>query len=207
MRDLSYLASLAMRVTPIFSRRSFWVCCMGSNSKLTYWPDKGFKKVICYSDSLQVVQLVHDGVSIVTTLPMRCTSSVTFLPDNASVPFTTPWGKATSAQTSFLSWEPANWIGGMGFRSLKAFNVALLAKQGCRILNNPESLLARRLKAWYFPMTGFLKAKTGFRLLLAKTWAVNIGLITSTELKTHSFDSLHSNKIDPNSEKLETWMI
>uniref|UniRef100_A0A803Q6L7 Reverse transcriptase n=1 Tax=Cannabis sativa TaxID=3483 RepID=A0A803Q6L7_CANSA len=49
--------------------------------------------------------------------------------------------------------------GGLGFRSLTEFNQALLAKQGWRLIHKPHSLLARVLKASYYPNTSFLQAK------------------------------------------------
>ena len=52
-------------------------------------------------------------------------------------------------------------FGGMDFRNLHVFNLALLAKQGWRILTNPNSLVARVYKAKYFPYDDILRAKIG----------------------------------------------
>ncbi|CAL5402705.1 unnamed protein product [Camellia sinensis] len=53
--------------------------------------------------------------------------------------------------------------GGTGFRDFKAFNQALLAKQGWRLLKNPNSFWARVYKGLYFPNSNFLQASRGKR--------------------------------------------
>nr|XP_023924674.1 uncharacterized protein LOC112036081 [Quercus suber] len=58
------------------------------------------------------------------------------------------WGILTQAKK----------FGGMGFRDLKIFNLAMLAKQGWRLLQNQESLVFKCLKACYFPCCSFLEA-------------------------------------------------
>lgn len=52
-------------------------------------------------------------------------------------------------------------IGGQGFRSMRNFNEAVLAKQVWRLHKHPTSLLAKCLKAKYFPQTDVLQARLG----------------------------------------------
>ena len=54
----------------------------------------------------------------------------------------------------WLSWEKLSQpkaVGGLGFRDMHQFNLAMLSRQGWRIVQNPTSLCARILKARYFP--------------------------------------------------------
>jgi hypothetical protein len=49
--------------------------------------------------------------------------------------------------------------GGLGFRDLYSFNLAMLARQGWRLLQSPDSLCARVLHAKYYPDGDLLSAK------------------------------------------------
>lgn len=51
--------------------------------------------------------------------------------------------------------------GGLGFKNLHIFNLALLAKQGWKILHNTDYLLHQIFKAKYFPKTNFFEANLG----------------------------------------------
>ena len=72
--------------------------------------------------------------------------------------------------------------GGMGFKDLKAFNLALLAKQGQQILSNPSSLNHKVLKAKYFAESNFMEAQLGhkpsytWRSLMAAKEVIGKGL-------------------------------
>lgn len=57
--------------------------------------------------------------------------------------------------------------GGLGFRDLEKFNQVLLAKQGWRLLMEPDSLCARVLRSRYYPNGVFISANLGSRLSYA----------------------------------------
>ncbi|KAA3461882.1 reverse transcriptase [Gossypium australe] len=72
------------------------------------------------------------------------------------------WQKSSTRQgIHWCKWSdlctPKN-LGGLGFHDLCKFNVALLAKQGWRLLTNFASLLARIYSAKYFPNMSFWNA-------------------------------------------------
>ncbi|PNX73684.1 ribonuclease H [Trifolium pratense] len=51
--------------------------------------------------------------------------------------------------------------GGMGFRDLHSFNLAMIAKQGWNIMTKPNTLLAKLYKARYFPNSSLFESKLG----------------------------------------------
>ncbi|XP_013705040.1 uncharacterized protein LOC106408899 [Brassica napus] len=64
----------------------------------------------------------------------------------------------------WMSWDKLclpKEIGGMGFKDLECFNQALLARQGWRIIQFEDSLLAQVLKGKYFENDSFIKAQMG----------------------------------------------
>lgn len=51
--------------------------------------------------------------------------------------------------------------GGLGFRNLREFNLALIGKHRWRLMKYPEKLVSKVYKARYFPNETFLNAKIG----------------------------------------------
>ena len=96
------------------------------------------------------------------------------------------WGQVKNEKkVAWMSWErmclPKD-KGGIGFRDLKSFNLALLAKQGWRLQTNSSSLFAWVYKAKYFPNGDFVntvvgkKASFAWRSIMAAQQLVKRGL-------------------------------
>jgi hypothetical protein len=77
------------------------------------------------------------------------------------------WGhKDNTSRIHWMSWErmgKSKARGGLGFRDLEVFNKALLSKQLWRLLQAPDSLTAKILKAKYYPSRSILEAQLGNR--------------------------------------------
>lgn len=73
------------------------------------------------------------------------------------------WGSVVdSRKIHWHKWEDLTRCklkGGLGFRDLQKFNIAMLGKQGRQLLSNPDSLCARVLKGKYYLNGRFLSAK------------------------------------------------
>ena len=77
------------------------------------------------------------------------------------------WGQTNGRnKMAWLSWDKVcvpKFDGGLGFQNLKAFNLALLTKQGWRLQTNTHCLVHHVLKAHYFPNSDFLHAELGLK--------------------------------------------
>ncbi|XP_073308286.1 uncharacterized protein [Primulina huaijiensis] len=76
------------------------------------------------------------------------------------------WGSQPDGNRGikWLSWErlcTRKIHGGMSFRNLESFNLAMLGKQAWNLISKPMSLMAKVLKAKYFPNSSFLEASLG----------------------------------------------
>jgi hypothetical protein len=70
------------------------------------------------------------------------------------------WGhsSARSKGIHWMSWDKLamhNNDGGMSFKSLSVFNIAMLGKQGWRIMSNPYLLISKLYKVRYIPYSIF----------------------------------------------------
>ena len=76
------------------------------------------------------------------------------------------WGskRYSSGGIRWMQWgrlcKPKSY-GGIGFKHIRNFNVAMLGRQGWRLITNPSSLVSRLFKARYYPNADFTQAKLG----------------------------------------------
>lgn len=106
------------------------------------------------------------------------------------------WGSSSTGRK--IHWK--NWksmclpklFGGMGFRDIKVFNVALLAKQGWRLIHDSTSLLARVLKARYYKNTDFVKASLGHNMSYSwrSIWSAKSLLLEGMKWRVGNVESI-----------------
>jgi hypothetical protein len=86
------------------------------------------------------------------------------------------WKKRTGLTRPMVS-------GGMGLRDIRKFNLAMLGKQGWRLMANPSSLCVQVLKGRYYPNDTILSARKKknsshtWRAILARRGVLEKGLI------------------------------
>lgn len=76
------------------------------------------------------------------------------------------WGASSeNRKIHWTAWDilmKTKATGGIGFREIHMFNIAMLAKQFWNLMLQPRSLAHRILQAKYFPRTNILKAGLGY---------------------------------------------
>ncbi|XP_019158174.1 PREDICTED: uncharacterized protein LOC109154890 [Ipomoea nil] len=95
--------------------------------------------------------------------------SVFLIPDTVCLSFQRTmnkywWGTGMDRGIHWKAWDKLSILkkyGGMGFKDLKNFNLAMLGKQAWRLLTSPDTLVAKVYKARYYPNTTFIDAKIG----------------------------------------------
>ena len=111
--------------------------------------------------------LIKSVAQAVPLYTMRCFLLPNNLCDELTRVIKQFWWRQTENEKkiSWLNWDmvckPKD-SGGLGFRELRSFNLAFLAKQGWRLQTNSTSLFSRVYKAKYFPHCSFAEAKVGW---------------------------------------------
>ncbi|KAL0004819.1 hypothetical protein SO802_012380 [Lithocarpus litseifolius] len=129
------------------------------DNKLSGWKEK----LLSHASKEILIKVVAQ------VIPMY-TMSVFLLPNSLCDEMTSMvrqfwWGQKNGKnKTTWISWGKIctpKIEGGLGFKDLGAFNLALLAKQGWRLQIHTSSLVHRVFKAKYFPNGDFLTATLG----------------------------------------------
>ncbi|KAK1644767.1 hypothetical protein QYE76_062572 [Lolium multiflorum] len=103
------------------------------------------------------------------------------------------WGdEVNKRKVHWLSWDKitkSKNMGGMGFKDLRMFNQALLARQAWRLIQFPESLCARLLKAKYYPSGQLID--TAFSKSVSPCWqgiSYGLELLKKAQNASHTSD-------------------
>jgi hypothetical protein len=157
-----------------------------------YLKDRVWKKVLGWLEQLLSVGgkeiLIKSVAQAIPTFSMSCFKLPKGLCEHINSMLRKFWWgcKDGARKTCWVSWEKMTqpkFAGGLGFRDIELFNLALLARQAWRILQEPDTLSARVLKAVYFPSSTLLEAELGghpsqvWRAIVEGRDALRIGLI------------------------------
>jgi len=108
--------------------------------------------------------LVKAVAKAIPTYAMSCFDKTKCLCAEISVMVSRNWWSQQDKKHKihWFSWEKltrSKKKGGLGFRDLHLFNLAMLVRQAWRLLTNPNSLCGRVLKAKYFPNNNILECQ------------------------------------------------
>lgn len=133
-----------------------------------YLKDKVWKRIQGWKEKLLSRAgkdvLVKVVAQAIPTYAMSCFDLTKTLCDDIGMMICRFWWSQQEKENKmhWLSWEllcGRKEKGGLGYRDLHLFNLAMLARQGWRLLMDPESLCAQVLRAKYFPDGDLLKVE------------------------------------------------
>lgn len=93
-----------------------------------------------------------------------------FLCDEVQWMLNSYWWRSFSRDSKgimLLAWDKLTVpkeVGGLGFRELHVFNLAILGKQGWNFISNLSIMISRIFKAKYYPNGKFLDVVVGYNL-------------------------------------------
>jgi len=128
--------------------------------KITSWSGKCLSKAGREVMIKSVLQAIPTYVMSIFQLPNKLIDSIEKMMNS----FWWGHGRPTQRGIHWMNWEKLSAPkihGGMGFKDLSVFNLAMLGKQGWKFITEPNSLVARIFKAQYFPSGSYLTATLG----------------------------------------------
>lgn len=135
---------------------SIWLPSGHSGQKLDGWKNKFFSEGGREVLIKAVIQAIPIYAMSCFRIPSTIIREIEFMCANFW------WGSSEKGKKMhWKAWSHLQKVkdeGGLGFRNLSHLNKALLAKQVWRIMANPNSLVARILKARYFKHTDIMEA-------------------------------------------------
>ncbi|XP_016177721.1 uncharacterized protein LOC107620010 [Arachis ipaensis] len=129
------------------------------NKKLQHW-----KRALLFSSGREVlIKAVATAVPLYTLSCFKLPD--TLMEDIQCFMLNFWWGqKRDKRRIHWIGWKITcrpRAQGGLNFKNLKAFILAMLAKQGWRLLKQPNSLISKVYKSKYYKYTDFLRAEAG----------------------------------------------
>lgn len=156
------------------SLKNTWACCLmlarTKKGNFKYLKNrvwgkvKGWmEKILSYSGREVLIKSVVQAIPVYSMSGFRLPRG---LCENIASTIRQFWwgcknGKRSPAWVSWDAMTLPKHLGGLGFRDMEIFNLALLSRQAWRILTQPNTLSARLLKDIYFPNTNILNAHLG----------------------------------------------
>jgi hypothetical protein len=124
---------------------------------------QGWKEKLLWSAGKEI--LIKVVAQAIPTFAMGCFDITKEMCEQISTMVARYWWSNQDEENKmhWVSWEKMikpKGKGGLGFRDIHMFNLAMLAKQGWRLIQDPHSLCARVLRAKYYPNCSLWEARS-----------------------------------------------